>query len=283
MNIGIESSTLTEYEFLIVKSFEGLQNVKSPQKLEHGYLCICQQGTAEMILNMNHQYLQQNKLIILFPHEVLTLLNISDDFSFMYIRLSPEFMFEILFRFPPAFIGFIKERFYYQMSEEEFNQFYREFFRTLRYRYNETENICRREIIANLIRNYFLDLYDKIKRLESLSRSNRTRKTQLMEDFCELVIKNFKINRDVQFYSNKLFITPKYLSMILKELDLHNRSAKEWIDDYTITEIKLILKSTSLSNGEIADKLNFPSLSFFCKYFKKRTGITPKEYRKQMK
>lgn len=279
----IESSILTGHEFLIGKSFNYLKYIESPLKLSHGYICICLEGTAEIILNMNQQNIQKNKLIILLPNEIVTFSEVSDDFSFLYIRLSPGFMTEILFRFPPAFIGFIKERFYYQMKEVEFDLFYDEYFRILRFRYHDKENLCRREIIANIIRNYFLDLYDKIKRNESLVQSSRSRKTQIMEDFCELVIKDFKISREVSFYADKLFITPKYLSMILKELDTHNRSAKEWIDDYTITEIKLILKSTNMSVLEISNELNFPNLSFFCKYFKSRTGLTPKVYRKGMK
>ncbi|MDR2084403.1 MAG: helix-turn-helix domain-containing protein [Bacteroidales bacterium] len=44
-------------------------------------------------------------------------------------------------------------------------------------------------------------------------------------------------------------------------------------------EIKLLLKSTELSIQEISNELNFPNPSFFCKYFKSRVGMSPKEYR----
>ena len=279
----IESPTLTEHEFSIEDLYSDLWEVNSPLRLQHGYVCICLSGRAEVRLNMNDQVLIKHKLLILFPNEILTFSNISEDFSFLYIRLSPEFMSEILFRFPPSFIGFIKERFYHQMEEKAFNLFYNEYFIALRLRYNDTEHLCRREIIANMLRNFFLDLYSKIKINESLTLSSRSRKNQLMEQFCELVIKNFGTSREVSFYADKLFITPKYLSMILKEMDMHNRSAKEWIDDYTITEIKLMLKTTNLSILEITNSMNFPSLSFFCKYFKSRAGITPKEYRRSMR
>lgn len=278
-----ESPALEESEFSLSSSFSMFQEIKSPLRLEHGYICICLSGKAEFELNMHHQVCVVPELLILFPHEIITLLNVSNDFSILYIRLSPEFMSEILFGFPPSFIGFIKENSYHRMSENEFNLFYNEFFKGLHSRYLEKENLCRREIIANLLRNFFLDTYDKIKRNESLSRSVRSRKTEIMEQFCELVMKYFKANRDVSFYAEKLFITPKYLSMILKELDVNNRSAKEWIDCHTITEIKLKLKSTNLSVQEISNDFHFPNLSFFCKYFKSRTGLTPKEFRKHIR
>ncbi|MDL2215009.1 helix-turn-helix domain-containing protein [Dysgonomonas sp. OttesenSCG-928-M03] len=279
----IESAVLSDDEFLIKPFFLEASKLDSPLRLRHGYVCICREGRAELVLNMNHQSVIKNKLFILFPNEIVTLHNISSDFSFLFIRLSSEFMSEILFRFPPSFVGFIKENFYFQMPEDEFDLFYNEFFRILEYRYNDTSNLCRREIIANLLRNFFLDIYNKIKRNEQLTHLARSRKNLIMEQFCELVMKNFKTSREVAFYADKLFITPKYLSMILKELDVHKRTAKEWIDNYTITEIKLMLKSSSLSILEISNELNFPSLSFLCKYFKSRTGLTPKEYRRQMK
>lgn len=282
-NTIIESPALTDDEFLIKQFFSDANKLDSPIRLRYGFICICQQGQAEFILNMNHQLIVKNKLFILFPNEVVEISNISDDFSFLFIRMSPKFMSEILFRFPPSFIGFIKDIFYFQMPKEEFNLFFNEFFKVLEFRYNDTDNLCRREIIANILRNFFLDIYNKIKRNERLSHLNRNRKNQIMEQFCELVMRNFKTSREVSFYADKLFITPKYLSMILKEMDIHNRTAKEWIDDYTITEIKLKLKSSDLSILEISNELNFPSLSFLCKYFKSRTGLTPKAYKKQMK
>lgn len=279
----IESSVLSDYDFFITESFTNVGTTNSPLRLQHGSICVCLDGEAQLMLDMNNQHLTKYTLLILLPNEVVTFSNISDDFSLLYVRMSPEFMNEIIFRFPPSFIGFIKERFYHQMSKDAFDLFYRDFFQVLRFRYEDRSHLCRREIVANILRNFFLDLYNTIKKKESLESSNRSRKHHLMEQFCELVINNFSISREVSFYADKLFITPKYLSMILKELDTNNRSAKEWIDDYTITEIKLMLKTTNLSIFEIANNLNFPSLSFFCKYFKSRTNVTPKDYRKSLK
>ncbi|MDR2083872.1 MAG: helix-turn-helix domain-containing protein [Bacteroidales bacterium] len=188
-------------------------------------------------------------------------------------------MSEILFRFPPAFVGYIKENNTHEYGELEFDKFYRHCFCSLKLYYGDEENLFCREIIMNTLRNFFLDVYDKIKRHESLEHSSRSRKTGIMERFCSLVLKHFKTSREVSFYAEKLHITPKYLSAILKELDMDKRSAKEWIDSCTVVEIKLLLKSTELSIQEISNELNFPNPSFFCKYFKSCVGMSPKEYR----
>ena len=79
------------------------------------------------------------------------------------------------------------------------------------------------------------------------------------------------------FYAGELCITPKYLSIITKECV--GASAKELIDRYAITELKLQLKSSSIPLKEIAAQLNYPCEAFLCKYFKKHTGMTPSNYR----
>ena len=56
-------------------------------------------------------------------------------------------------------------------------------------------------------------------------------------------------------------------------------SAKEIIDENLILELKMALQSTGMSLKEIADKYRFPDQSFFGRYFKKHTGMSPKEYR----
>ncbi len=98
-----------------------------------------------------------------------------------------------------------------------------------------------------------------------------------MKDFMQLLINNHLKNREVRFYAEKMNITPKYLSMVT--LETNGMNAKRYIDNYIITEIKLLLKSSSKSIQEISVLFNFADQSFFTKYFKHHTNLTPKEYR----
>lgn len=79
------------------------------------------------------------------------------------------------------------------------------------------------------------------------------------------------------FYADQLHITPKYLSSVIKEVS--GRSAVEWIDRYVILEAKALLRYSGLSIQEIAYELNFSTQSFFGKYFKHHTGMSPSEYK----
>lgn len=100
---------------------------------------------------------------------------------------------------------------------------------------------------------------------------------RIRDKFISLVQQNFRKERFLEFYSSKLEITPKHLSRTMKTLTGY--SAVEWIERYVILEAKVLLKSTNLSIQQIADELNFPSQSFFGKYFKKNVGMSPKEFR----
>lgn len=112
----------------------------------------------------------------------------------------------------------------------------------------------------------------------SVSQSVTGRSRQLFEQFLKLVSEYHDRYRNVGFYADKLCLTPKYLSKLIKNATGH--SAPEWIDSYVILEAKNLLKYSDDTIKEIVYKLNFPNQSVFYKFFKARTGMTPSEYRK---
>lgn len=101
----------------------------------------------------------------------------------------------------------------------------------------------------------------------------------LSKEFMRLVKDNFRSERQLQFYADKLCITPRYLSRVVKEST--GSSAADWIERYVVLEARALLKSTSMTIQQISDELNFPSQTFFGKYFKRRVGMSPKLYRRQ--
>ena len=104
------------------------------------------------------------------------------------------------------------------------------------------------------------------------------RSRMLFEQFIRLVADYHMQYRNVGFYADKLCLTPKYLSRLIKNAT--GKSAPEWIDAYVILEAKNLLKYSNNTIKEIVYKLNFPNQSVFYKFFKVRTGMTPSEYRK---
>lgn len=104
-----------------------------------------------------------------------------------------------------------------------------------------------------------------------------TNQGRMSDQFLMLAQKYFKQERFLDFYAQKLEVTPKHLSRTLKSQTGY--TAVEWIERFVILEAKVLLKSSNLNIQQISDELNFPSQSFFGKYFKKLTGMSPKEFR----
>ena len=101
--------------------------------------------------------------------------------------------------------------------------------------------------------------------------------SQITTRFLKLARDNFKKERFMDFYAKELGITGKHLGRTIKAQT--GFTASEWLDRMVILEAKVLLKSSSMSIQQVAEELNFPSQSFFGKYFKNIVGISPKEFR----
>ena len=99
--------------------------------------------------------------------------------------------------------------------------------------------------------------------------------------FIRLVEQNYINHRDLKFYAEQLSLTPKHISLVVKQSS--GKSATEWIEKYVTLDAITQLTSTDKSIKEIAYDLGFPSQSFFGKYFCRVVGISPAEYRKAHK
>lgn len=105
----------------------------------------------------------------------------------------------------------------------------------------------------------------------------QTRKDKIVQNFLLDVHKYFRENRNVSFYAEKQYLTPRYFSTIIKAKS--GKSPNEWITFSVMAEAKRLLADPNISIKEITDKLNFPNQSFFGRYFKHHTGFSPSEYR----
>jgi YesN/AraC family two-component response regulator len=104
-----------------------------------------------------------------------------------------------------------------------------------------------------------------------------SQKDRLFQRFIALLGHPKNTEREVRGYAEQLLVTPKYLSAVCKEKS--GRTAMDWITESTVARIKYYLLQTDFSVKEIAFKLDFPDVSFFCKYVKKHLGLAPLEYR----
>lgn len=136
----------------------------------------------------------------------------------------------------------------------------------------------KKEALLSLLSSMFYMLMGVwARRGESVELAQSSRSKLIFDQFIKLVTEYHTQYRNVGFYADKLCLTPKYLSKLIKNAT--GRSAPEWIDQYVILEAKNLLKYSGETIKEIVYRLNFPNQSVFYKFFKARTGMTPSQYR----
>ena len=104
----------------------------------------------------------------------------------------------------------------------------------------------------------------------------RSARAGYVHDFIKLVRAHYAVERSVAFYASKLFISPKYLSLIVKETT--GKSAARWIDEFVLMEAKNMLRYSGKNIQQVAYALNFSNQSSFGKYFKHLTGMSPTQF-----
>jgi AraC-like DNA-binding protein len=140
----------------------------------------------------------------------------------------------------------------------------------------------KREILRSLLTSFIYVIIDAWTRQLSNADINESRSAArvngVFERFMALVTEYHNTERGMAFYADKLCLTPKYLSKLVKQSS--GRSAPDWIDAFVILEAKNMLKYSDMAVKEIVYALHFPNQSAFYKFFKANTGQTPTEYRR---
>lgn len=140
-----------------------------------------------------------------------------------------------------------------------------------------------KESIGGLVSSVFYQFAGFLansKRREDMEKPVRTtRQRQMLEQFMKLAINDHAREHLVGYYADKMCVTPKYLSKIVKETS--GRSVPDWLSELLILDAKNMLRHTDMTIKEISARLNFPSQSFFFRFFKNHTGLTPTQYREE--
>ncbi|MEG1621809.1 MAG: helix-turn-helix domain-containing protein [Alistipes sp.] len=250
-----------------------------PHRNVSGAILVCVKGHANATINLHSSLVTTDTIMLLIPGSILMLADASDDFKIAFFAFSDNLFAEASFRLEPSFFHFLIENPVCVRSEKS-SQGVHSWLKATSYVYMDRENIFRKTIMKNRLQNILLEMYDKIKHNMSNQLDEGTgRQKELFHKFISLVNANCLTQRQVSFYADKLCITTRYLSTIVRNVT--HISPKDVIDRQIMLEIKLLLHSTDLSIQEIAYKLHFSDQSYFGRYFKKHMHKSPTDYRNE--
>ena len=247
-----------------------------PFKIDVTTVIICLEGTAEGNINLKPYKAKAPCFLVILSDQILEHGYLSEDFSGLFIVMSKKFTDGLMPSAQdrlPLFLS-VQDNPAVPLTEKELKAMV-VYFQMLQQIVKLQDHPYRIDVVRYLTLAFF---YGAALQFHPQSEDKKKSHQEiLVEKFLSLVKANYKQQRGMEFYADKLFLTPKHLSKVMKETT--GKSASDWIDDYVILEAKALLKSTNMTVQQVGDELNFPEQSFFGKYFKRVVGVSPREYK----
>lgn len=279
---------------------------EGPQVLTYGAILICRKGKAMLNVNYKDWELYVGAVITLFPNDVVEL-KVDGDCKSPQTEngdcRSPEtengdckspqtansFQAEIL-KYNPSLLREaslqLEQTVYSSLRKDRCRQdtpvvtnIINGMFSLLKVYFDQSECTCISQLVLCQLKAFFIGFHEYLQRNPQYRpdevKSYRVR--ELFNRFMMLLEKDYKISRDVNCYAAQMNISSKYLTNIVSQVTGH--TPKTIIDQYVILQLKMHLKRTTQSIKEMAWEFHFADVSFFCRYFKKHTGLTPQQIR----
>ena len=270
-------TNILDQDFWVLENFNGsmIQHLTDPLKFTSNVSILLKQGSCKADINLFPYQIEAPCVVNIKSGQILQLSDVSDDFEASFIVMSRRFCDKVFLLLKdcnvyPTAAGHQAVAVPLTLMPSFFD-----FYRHIGALSKDTENPFVYQAMALSVSSFFFETAYKcyLPIIEDLPYGNN----RLLDKFMSLVQQNFKSERFLEFYADQLQITPKHLSRTIKALT--GSTAVEWIERYVILEAKVLLKSTNLNIQQIADELHFPTQSFFGKYFKKKVGVSPKDFR----
>lgn len=250
---------------------------------------LCQRGSADVSLNDRAYHIQPGDICFYTPSTFVSVLNRSRDLEGIAVKCELDFVLPLLERIVGVKdILMVRDNPCCSLDAEQ-QVGVENMLEFLRQRQEKLQQLTpgtgiysvMQHLVLSLAEGVFHELLFDYVSNQQMEPEAQDSKDRIFQAFLVSLFKNYKREREVSFYAEEQYLSPRYFSSIVKEKSGH--SALQWIIQMVISSIRQVLKNTDLSIKEIAMEYNFPSQSFFGKYFKQYVGVSPKEYRAQVR
>ncbi len=252
-----------------------------PQVITYGAILICRKGKATVNINYKEWHLHEGAVITVFPNDVVELKVKSEAslFDVEMLKYNASLLREASLQLEQTVYSSLREDRCRQDTPVVTN-IIDSMFALLKVYFNQSECTCISQLVLLQLKAFFVGFHEYLQRNpqnrpDDEVKSYRVR--ELFNRFIMLMERDYKLSRDVNYYADLMHITSKYLTNIVRQVAGH--TPKTIIDQYVILQLKMQLQRSSQSIKEIAWEYHFTDVSFFCRYFKKHTGLTPQQMR----
>lgn len=266
-----------------VKYDERLHTLDYPCRFDGLLMLYCVEGHLKLSVNLNEYDIRDNHLVITTPGNILKISQVpgSDNLKYVIVAMSSRFGTGLKVDLKKIMNEGLALMDIPVMKLDEGMAVLMQQHLSLAANVINSDSLFREDSVSSIVSSMICLVAglwtERIDELREEAAQTTTRSRMVLEQFIRLVGQYHTKYRNVGFYADKLCLTPKYLSKLIKTAS--GKSAPEWIDSYVILEAKNLLKYSDIAVKEIVYRLNFPNQSVFYKFFKARTGMTPSEYR----
>ena len=266
-------------EFGFVTSFSKMETtifkIGQPYRLQEGRIAIITNGRARVLINLIEYIFRPNYISLIAPGSIIQIIETSQDFDAHMMAIEHNFL-------PVSgkeefFAHFLQRKKNLLLPLTTTEQVQIENFITVKWDVLQ-EPVFRKEVIQHLLAGLLYNIEYIAKNKGQSESSPLTHQNDIFQRFISLVNTYSKTERNVSFYADKLCLTPRYLNTVIRQAS--QQTVMDWINQSIILEAKVLLKHSNRLVYQISDELNFPNPSFFSKFFKRMTGMTPQEYQK---
>jgi len=238
-------------------------------------------GCAIVSVGFKRRVLCRGMMAVLFYDDTFWIERSSLTFRCRYVALSYDNVQEAIYKLTsPYFWDSLSENPLFHPDNAQW-ELLESWYEQMVWICHKSANEYTDQLLRNNIHNLFMAMDGAMTHSGAGSNKPISRTRILIIKFLKLVAQHFRTTREVSFYARQLCITTTYLYKLTHRR--WNLSPKELIDQQTICEIKTLLSNTDMSVKEIAHALNFEDIPYMCRYFRQRTGLSPMQYKNDIK
>ncbi|MBO4487790.1 MAG: AraC family transcriptional regulator [Bacteroidaceae bacterium] len=274
----VEAANKVEQEgMVIIDDVRDLPTYGEPYIFKNMLVAICHQGTLKAEYDSHSAEMHPHEISVVPPRHMIKSLETSRNFKATLMVVS-ELILEqmknyasyrnhIVYNQKPRFL----------LTDEQYE--------TMCHFFSVCRSVCKMQsknkttmILHSMEALYMLlDEYRAVNKVDDTSLAS-----PLFVKFYDALAENYREQRSVAFYANVLCLSPKYFGTVIRQET--GMSASGWIESYVVMKAKLLLShNRMLSIREVSRQMGFPDQAAFARYFRCNAGISPSEYRKQLK
>ena len=258
------------------QAMRGIFEISVPYRIDDFRFIVFRKGDVDITANLLKYHISDNTVGFMGNGGIIQMDRISSDVSISGLVVKEDYLRRAMGGRLPAALNGRLHNFYLQVSERECELAGR-IIGLLRNLVEDPEH--NREVSASLIAavvNYIVGLFE---RYDTDVPTAQSRQQDIFNRFIALVNEHCFRHHTLDFYADQLCLTQRYLGTLVRQAS--GTTAKEWIDRALINEAKVALKHSDVTVAQLADNLSFPNPAFFSKFFKRVTGMTPSQYKRQ--